>query len=111
MELREAEGEFEVKKKRGKKKKKVGLRSHRRETRRQKLPSAPCAFHLRRALSGGTNPIMSPLGVSEAYSHFNCCCCSALTQAPNYFEAHWSAQNFVAAAHDVTAKKEAPKAK
>lgn len=85
------QGEFEVKKKSKKKHKKVGVKSHRRETRRQKLPSAPCAFHFRRALSGGTNPIMSPLGVSEACSHFNCCC-SALTQAPNYFEAHWSAQ-------------------
>lgn len=47
---------------------------------------------------------MSPLGVSEAYSPFNCCW-SALTEAPNYFEAHWSAQTFRALARDVSGRR------
>lgn len=73
-------------------------------TQGQTLPSAPRVFNFRRALSGLTNPIMSPLGVSEAYSHFNCCW-SALTETPNYFEAHWSAQTLCAAAHGVSGRR------
>lgn len=98
MELSEAEGgSLRLKRKEEEEKKKntrkVGVKSHRRETRRQKLPSALFIA------AGGTNPIMSPLGVSQADARFNCCRI-AVTPAPNYFEAHWSAQTVVAAAHD-----------